>query len=218
MQNTRPSHEELNELEQIFIQETGESKGYTILHNPRKVMISAPHSVNHTRNNQPKTGEYRTGVIALLLHKTIQTPVIYKTKNLSDDANRDKPCAYKQALAQYIKEQKVQFLIDLHICAPRRPLAIELGTGSNFNLNNNPQMLDSISTILALRHNPIIVDKHFNPTHRGNVCKYINMETLTPSLQIEVNWNELNTWEKTLKFVETLTLLIEHIEETYFTY
>ncbi len=57
---------------------------YEIFPGKGRVMVSAPHSVEQTRNQALKFGEYQTGVIARILHDLLHCPVIYKTRNCND--------------------------------------------------------------------------------------------------------------------------------------
>ncbi len=103
---------------------------FKILENKSKIMISAPHSVKHIREWEILPQDLLTWWLALYLRKRLNIPVIYSTLYKVWDPNFDenKNSEYKQALAEYIKENNIKFLIDLHGCWSFRDFSIELGT------------------------------------------------------------------------------------------
>ena len=99
---------------------------YELLSGSGPVMISAPHSVEQTRNGSIKYAEPETGVLAKMLHEELGCPVIYKTGNKGDDANFDEESSYKNALIEYVKNNNILFVLDLHQLAPFRDVIIDI--------------------------------------------------------------------------------------------
>ena len=75
------------EYEEYFSQE--HSSSFQLKSGVGGVMISAPHAVEQTRNGRIKCAESQTGALAKMLHEQLHCPIIYKTKNMGDDANYD---------------------------------------------------------------------------------------------------------------------------------
>lgn len=102
---------------------------YRILRGSSPILLSAPHSVNQTRNGGLKQAEIMTGGIALLLHKITGAHVIVKTYH-DGDANYDEfdDNTYQQAIASYLPASNVELLIDIHGALAYRPFAIDFGT------------------------------------------------------------------------------------------
>ena len=108
--------------------------GHIILNGDKKVMFSAPHAVEQTRDGKIKYAEQDTGEIARFVNK-LGYPCIIKTENLNDDANYDLNCKYKSDLQKYIKDNNIVALIDLHELSPLREQLICLGTGGEDDIN-----------------------------------------------------------------------------------
>lgn len=60
-----------------------------------KIILSAPHSVLHKRNDSIRTRETRTKDIVKKLSKECNTYSIYKLRSEYNDANWDEKCEYK---------------------------------------------------------------------------------------------------------------------------
>ena len=120
--------EKIYNLESLFEEDRAEP--FVIKEGVGAVMVSAPHSVSQTRAGRIKQAEPQTGALALLLRENLKCPVICKTANSGDDANFDMVSSYKTALAEYIKNNEIAFLLDLHQLSQKREIAIDIGTGS----------------------------------------------------------------------------------------
>lgn len=70
-------------------------------------MISAPHSVNQTRDECIKPADLYTGDISLNTTLYTGCPVIIKTKNLGDDANYYIEDLYKKNLLDYVANNNI---------------------------------------------------------------------------------------------------------------
>ena len=110
---------------------------FKILKNKSKIMISAPHSVKHTRQWEILPQDLLTWWLSLYLWKRLDLPVICSTSYKVWDSNFDEneKSEYKQVLAKYIKENGIKFLIDLHGCWSFRDFSIELGTWWDWSPN-----------------------------------------------------------------------------------
>ena len=171
-----------------FFRDKAERAAYELIPGQGVVMISAPHSVEQTRNGNLKFGEYETGVLAKLLHDDLGCPVIYKTCNLGDDANYDEVCAYKSALKQYVDEEYIDYVIDLHELHPGRENNFDLGTGNGDNIAADPVILDIVrSELLERDFDKVVVDDIFNARYPYTVSSYIARECQISCLQVEIN-------------------------------
>lgn len=98
------------------------------------VMISAPHSVNHFRNEKIKNADKLTGGLALLLHELTGCHVIYSSKQANADPNYDSndngENAYQTSLEKYINANGIRVLLDLHGASLDNDFALELGTAA----------------------------------------------------------------------------------------
>ena len=151
-------------------------------------MVSAPHSVEQTRNGKIKYGEYQTGVLTKILHDNLNCPIIIKTCNCKDDANFDENSPYKKALCEYVKQNDIKFLLDLHQLAPWRKENIDIGTGFGVNIAGYPEMSNMIKKQFELSNiDNVTVDFPFDASYPFTVSSYISAKCDIPCIQIEIN-------------------------------
>lgn len=192
---------------------------FKILKNKSKIMISAPHAVKHTREWEILSQDLLTWWLALYLWKRLNLPVIYSTSYKVWDPNFDENSnsEYKQALAEYIKENDIKFLIDLHGCWSFRDFSIELWTWWEWNPNLlwRLDILNSIETSLNnslksyIQHTWKSVTRNtiFLASRETTVSAFISKECRIPSIQMEIN-NELRDIDNP----KYLSLLINSLE------
>lgn len=164
------------------------NKGHIILNGNKKVMFSAPHAVEQTRENRIKFAEPDTGNLAQLLN-SLGYPCIIKTKNMNDDANFDINCAYKQDLVRFINNNNISALIDLHEMAPTREQLICLGSGGEtcLNLLGNHKKEQALREYFNAFFNNISINIPFEAKGDGTIARFISKTCKIPCIQIEMN-------------------------------
>ena len=192
---------------------------FKILKNKSKIMISAPHSVKHVREWEILPQDLLTWWLALYLWKRLNLSVIYSTSYKVWDPNYDEneDSEYKQALAKYIKENDIKFLIDLHGCRSFRDFSIELGTWGEWNPNLlwNEKILKIIIKSLNdgfkpyIQHTKKAITENtiFSAGRETTVSSFISKECKIPTVQIEIN-KELRDMDNP----KNLSLLINSLE------
>ncbi len=198
------TREEFNRLESFFIEEVGDPKGFEIIDGSKKFILSAPHSVPQLRNGRIKLPEYRTGIMAIELSKRLSCPVIYKTRNLDDDANFDEVHPYREALKNYIVENNIEFLIDLHISRPDRDYDVDIGSGNGVNIFGRDDLVEKIASGFINYDYNTKVDFLYTGDYPYCVPGDIAKHTSTPSIMIEFNWNVMNSYDKMVKLISAL--------------
>lgn len=165
-----------------------EKLGHVILNGDKKVMFSAPHAVEQTRNDAIKYAEPDTGEIAKCLN-ALGYPVIIKTENMHDDANYDINCAYKNQLSDYIKQHNIIALIDLHELSPKREQLICLGTGGEDcpNLLGNHEKETQLKDHFKKYFDVVTINDPFSAKGEGTISRYISLNLNIPCVQIEMN-------------------------------
>jgi hypothetical protein len=172
------------------------------------ILVSAPHSVSHVRNNNVLPADKYTGTLCKLLNKDLDIPVIYKNKNLNDDVNYDIMTNYEKELIEYIKDKKVKCVIDLHKSKKDRPYDILVADNNSLNLQFKDYIYPIIKGIVLkngynIEHNTI-----FKAEDDGIVSKEISMLTKIPCIELEINSNILNI-EDIEQFEKTYNMLKE---------
>lgn len=92
------------------------------------VLISAPHGAVHTRNGSKKDEDEYTAGIARLVSGRTGAHVIYARRKSKTDPNADSAAPYKLALQQIVRENNINFVLDLHGAKKDRDFGIALGT------------------------------------------------------------------------------------------
>ena len=165
-----------------------ERPSFRLLEGQGQVLISAPHSVEQTRKGKIKYGEYQTGILAGLLHDKLDCPIIVKTHNCHDDANFDEQSPYKESLCQYVIDNGIKYVIDLHQLAPQRTENIDLGTGHGKNIKVAPFLSYVVKTHFESRGiEKITIDKLFDASYPFTVSSFIANKCNIACIQIEIN-------------------------------
>lgn len=177
----------INEFEEYF-NNTLTDESFKFEDGEGPVIISAPHSVEQTRDGRIKFAEPQTGVLARILHQEFHCPVIYKTYN-DGDANFDAISEYKNALVSYINQNtNIKVLIDLHQLSPLRDVMIDIGTGSGKNIFQNTNLVSIIqSSFDENLIRPIEIDVPFDASYEYTISSYIAKNCTIPAIQIEMN-------------------------------
>ena len=162
-------------------------EGFEILNGTKKIMISAPHAVEQTRDNKVKYAEQETGVIAKMLNK-LGYPTIYKTKNLNDDANYDLEHPYKQELLKFCHNNNILFVLDLHQLVDTREMDFCLGTGSEDNRNLlNHNNLALLTKQLAKDNGfTLEINNPYSASSVRTVSGFCSRNNI-PAMQLEIN-------------------------------
>lgn len=196
--------------EQYF--ETEKENSFELLAGKGKIIVSAPHSVEQTRQGKKKYAEPQTGAIAKLLHDNLGIPVIYKTKNCGDDANFDEASPYKDALVDYIKENKIEFMLDLHQLAPTRDVMIDIGTGKYKNVKDESIVQSAYKVFEKYNLGRIEIDTPFDASYPYTMSSYVSRKCNISCLQIEMNSKIVRTDSKSSKEEKVFLSLVELIE------
>ena len=157
-----------------------------------KVLVCAPHSVTHVREGKTLFSEPHSGALARLLHKYLNCPVIYKTKNCNDDANYDVPSPFKDELCNYVKNNGIQCVIDLHQLSPHRAPYVEIGTNGGANLIDSAHYDIIVSALTNNLAYPIYTDKLFKASRPYTIGNYVHSTCNVSCIQIEIQSNLLS--------------------------
>ncbi len=155
------------------------------------VLVSAPHSVNHSRNDMEKCADMFTGSIARMIHLLTGCHVFYKTKNDNHDPNYDPingDGGYKNSVIDVVRKENIRIFIDLHGAAASREFDIDLGTNGSNNLCGNNFIPDLFRVVFG-RYGIHKVEENeiFKAGSKNNISKTIASVCGIPSIQVEVN-------------------------------
>lgn len=176
------------------------------------VMISAPHAVNQYREGQLKYADRYTGAIAILLHQLTGCHIIYSTnckgKDPNYDSNQNGENLYQTALKEYIDNNNVKVLIDIHGASDKKDYSIEMGTAPIRNEddeiigNPDPSLngRDFICDLIKYTFEFVFKDVNqpeekkqiwknqiFDAGRQNTVTRYISRATKVACVQLEIN-------------------------------
>ena len=206
------SSEQIVKLDKVFKEEafSGNQGDFHVLKGNIPVLVSAPHSVTQFRNGKPKTGEFRTGVIAQLLQENTGCYSLFKTKNMQDDANFDSFSPYREFAKKIVVDEKIEFLLDLHIMAPHRPYDIDLGTGRGKNIQGKTEIVNQVEKIFQSNCvKEVQIDHLFTAGYPHTVSADLAESCNIFCLQIEMNWQLLEEIHTLTTVVSSLIQVIE---------
>lgn len=200
---------ELNEkIFSINNYDGAEGENYKIIEGTVPIMLSAPHAVNHFRNEQKKWADLWTGGIALYLQQVTGCHLIYNACFTETDPNFDAPenNDYQKTLEQYLKNTPIYVLLDLHGSSVNREYAVELGTAPSPDKSEQEKQEDLTSLHGHKFIEDIVVkafEQHFSGLNtlkksvwknkvfsaggQNTITKGISENTDTACLQLEIN-------------------------------
>lgn len=160
---------------------------HQIIEGVGKVMISAPHCVELTRDGSIKPAEPQAGVLARLLHESTGCPVIYKLNGIDGDPNYNYKSLYKEELIDYIKAHDIRLLIDLHQLAVSREVMIDIGTAKLTNLSDMEMLNVILGAFSAQNVGVIQIDKPFGGSRDYTIASAVRSNCDIQTVQLEVN-------------------------------
>ena len=163
-------------------------ESFKIINGNKKILLSAPHSVLHQRQNNIRESETRTGDIVKRVAKESKSFAIYKIKPEFNDANWDKKCEYKNKIKEIVEKEKIKALIDIHGMAAYRKQDICIGVNHGKNIKNNYNILNKIIKIFnKYGFKNITIDEPFAASYEYCVSTYIAQTCNILTFQIEIN-------------------------------
>ena len=189
--------------------------GFEVLNGTKKIIISASHAVNQTRNNRIKFAEPETAIIAKKLNE-LGYPAIIKTKNLNDDANWDLPHPYKQELLNICKANNIEFVLDLHQLSDKREMDFCLGTGNeqNRNLIQHTIIADLVKQCATENGFDMQINNPFAASSERTISGFC-LKNKMPSMQLEINSKLVSKhcngtqFDDVLEFIKKVCEIIE---------
>lgn len=177
--------ENLKQAHSLIENKTGDS--YVLRPGDGRIMFSAPHAVEQRRNGKIKYAEPATGLLAEMLHNELNCPIIRKMTNLNDDANYDPVSDYRNALEQYVRDNGIRLVVDLHQLATHRNVMVCLGTGGYRNLSDKALLNLILFAFSRENLGSIQIDNPFGGRFQYTVASSVNRNCGIQTVQIELN-------------------------------
>ena len=157
--------------------------------------------------------ENNTSKIAKILGILTNSHVIYTYKDSNGDPNYDKNSIYKEELLNYIKENNIKYLIDIHGLDKNNDYSLEIGCNSY--KNSSKKFIELIKNSFNKYYKKeILIDNKFAAKSERRISSYISdrCENVN-AIQLEINRNYRNLKCMPIKFSKTINALKEIIDE-----
>ena len=157
---------------------------YILINGNVPVLITAPHTMKQKRKDGTyKQAETFTKAIALYLNEICGTSCLIKIQDTGMDSNRDNHDEFKDELINFVKENNIKLVIDLHGADRNRDFDVEFGT-----MNNLTADFSTIKELEeAFKHNGIVNIEHNNPFKGGAITQYLYNLKDVEVIQLEIN-------------------------------
>ena len=161
---------------------------FEIIKRSGNIIFSSPHAHRQYRNGKVKSREFRTGTLSKIVSSKTKSSCIYRTKFAKNDPNYDKESIYKSELVDFIKENNISTLFDIHGMRAERDFDICIGTGLGKNIFHNNNLLDLVIQVFKkYGFNHISIDEPFNACYPYTVSSFVARKAKIPCFQIEIN-------------------------------
>lgn len=188
-----------------------------IIKGNKKIILSAPHSVLHMRENSIRPRETRTGIIVQKIANKCKTYAIYKTKNEYNDANWDSKCKYKKELKKIVDKEKIKVLLDIHGMAAYREQDICIGINGGKNIyGNNELSKNMINVFKKYGFKNVTIDNPFAAKNKNCVSTYIAKQCKILAFQIEINLKYRSSKYKEFAYFNNLLKAMQEIVDISF--
>jgi hypothetical protein len=170
--------------------------GVAVLSGTQPILISAPHSVRHWRQDHWKQEEEYTAAFGYLLHHATGAHFIYGRNVLNPDPHDDDDCGpYKHALDDLFRQHKIRLVLDLHGARGDRDFAVAFGTiyGETFvsyesalqtAFERQGFVVDPPSSLDRLVLNP---PRYTGGVRQPTITRYVWQRHHIPAAQIELS-------------------------------
>lgn len=157
---------------------------YILVRGEVPVLVTAVHTMKQVRaDGSIKPAETFTKAIAMYLSEMCSASYFVKILDTGMDSNRDNHDEVKNDLINFVRDNKVKLVIDLHGADHNRDFDVEFGT-----LNNLTADFSTIKELEeAFKHNGIVNIEHNNPFKGGAITQYLYNEKDVDVIQLEIN-------------------------------
>ena len=175
----------------------------TIIKSKNPILLTSIHSMMQSH----KPAETFTRELALYLAKKHNISCMIKNIDTGIDPNKTDDDSFKNSLNQFINDNNISLILDLHGARKERPFDVELGTMNNLSAD--------FSTIMELKEafeeNDLSNVELNNPFKGGKLTQSAFFNTNAEIIQIEINqkFRSFDNPELIYKLANCLEIFIE---------
>jgi len=179
------------ELEQNYARQAPEgTPWFTIKKGDSKVLVTAPHATNPTRNGELRPfADNGTGSLAEMLHRLAGATAVFTTFASPSDPNYYDDNDFKRALARLVDETRPVIVLDLHVSHQNRPYDLDIGTMNGNSMPGGEHLLNPLLTTLQKEGMRNFSTNYFPAIKAQTVTKFVSSKGV-PCVQLEFS----STW------------------------
>jgi hypothetical protein len=153
------------------------------------ILISAPHGARHyrVRESHWKAEDAYTSSLANVLGRLTGAHVIYLKNKAAEDPNSDIHSLYKDYLASIVRENRIQFLIDLHGAHRDQPFKIDVGTLDNSAEKSSCPTFKPFIAEAFRDYDNGLFNKQFLAKSPGTITSFARNDLGIEAAQFEIN-------------------------------
>ena len=149
------------------------------------ILLTAPHTTEHIRNEEPKLAEIYTGAMAKLLHEYVGVHILYITRE-TEDVNFYHDVEFKEELARVVEEEGIDLVLDLHGAGRSRPFDLDIGTAKGTLVE--PRTVNRLMAATRDQGFNDVYENHtFTASNSANIANYAYNELNVEAMQLEYN-------------------------------
>jgi hypothetical protein len=182
--------EDLRQIEksEIKINELNETY-YGYVKGRIPVLISAPHGARHYRacDGRWKAEDAYTSSLAIVLGRLTGAHVMYLKNKAAEDPNSDIRSRYKDFLGNVVRENGIQFLIDLHGAHRDQPFKIDVGTLDNRREKSSCPTFRPVIAEAFRDYDGGLFNKQFRAANPSTITYFAKHDLGIEAAQFEIN-------------------------------
>ena len=174
-----------------------------------KILLTAPHTTEHIRNEESKLAEIYTGAIAKLLHEYAGVHILYITRE-TEDVNFYHDVEFKREMARVVQEEDIDLVLDLHGAGRSRPFDLDIGTAQGTLVE--PRTVNRLMAATRDQGFNDVYENHtFTASNSANIANYAYNELNVEAVQLEYNGAMRDPRQDLDSFYRTVYSLAEFI-------
>ncbi len=175
-----------------------------------RVLITAPHAVNHIRNGSAKIVDYCTGPIAKALSDLTGAHLLY-LNYYSRDPNYYDDTSFKEVLANFVPDNDIKLVVDIHGAADSHGWDVDLGDINGASLIRFKDLASVVTEFFRQYGiNNISRNDFSGGGGQDTVTKFVSLHLNVDAMQFEIARKyRCETDERTVAAVRALKKIVE---------
>lgn len=183
---------------------------YRVLSGITPVLLSAPHAVNHFREDDIRNAEKYTGALARYLSYSTSSYAIFQMFTHADP-NIDKESLYKNAVINLVENYNLKLLLDIHSSSFKDDTDIDVVSHLHETLCGHEDLIKKLNMLCIKYGLKMDENNKPNPEKENEIIAVTALVCGIPSIRIVINKNNMVEPENNIKFKKICAMLEEFI-------